>query len=245
MESHTLISRELIPRQLALQYFQTLLKTDAEELQVAIDWIETATITLSLEDSARDLRNFAKDKQVEIAYPESLLEALFSLEGLRCSLEWTGQAVLQLLLEDAKTGKSIPKDFDEGKFRKSLGRFFGNSAKLERTLKAQRVYDGFLPNYESCSSLVDFRPIYEEKREQIINGIIAATMSISVRDVDGELLTNTYSFQLDAKDIDDMLEELSRLKTKLKALKNLAEGQVKLLNPSRSLKIDSTDGRKK
>jgi hypothetical protein len=83
MERHTLISRELLPRQLALQFFQTLLKTSPLELATAIDWVQEATIKLSLSDCAKDLAGFAQKKNIVISTPEAVLEALFSLEGLR------------------------------------------------------------------------------------------------------------------------------------------------------------------
>jgi hypothetical protein len=241
MERHTLISRELLPRQLALQFFQTLLKTSPLELATAIDWVQEATIKLSLSDCAKDLAGFAQKKNIVISTPEAVLEALFSLEGLRCSLEWSGTAVLQFLLDDARKAKVIPENFDENQFRQLIDRFFTNAPKLERTLKAQRIYDGLLPNYESCSSVVDFRPVYDEARDIIVNGIIAATLIIEAREVEPDQEVQKYAFQVDAADVEQLLEELSRIKKKLKVLKELAERHTQLLNPSRSLKVE--DGR--
>jgi hypothetical protein len=237
MENHTLISRDLIPRQLAGQYFQNLVKVGPTEANTAVDWLEQATIKLSLSDCAKELRVFAEDKGVKLSQPESLLEAFFSLEGLRCSLEWSGPAVIQLLLEDAKKSDSIPSDFDEESFRRILERFFRNSKKLEQTVKAQRVYDGLVPNYEGCSSMVEFRPIYDESRETIVNGIITATLTVNVREVDVDGALKKYSFQVDAKDIGELLEELTRLRKKFKTLRAMTDNHVTLLNPSRSLEL--------
>jgi hypothetical protein len=149
--------------------------------------------------------------------------------------------VLQFLLDDARKAKVIPENFDENQFRQLIDRFFTNAPKLERTLKAQRIYDGLLPNYESCSSVVDFRPVYDEARDIIVNGIIAATLIIEAREVEPDQEVQKYAFQVDAADVEQLLEELSRIKKKLKVLKELAERHTQLLNPSRSLKVE--DGR--
>jgi hypothetical protein len=201
MESHHLITRETIPRHLALQFFQTLVNCNPEELAIAVDWIKEATITLSLSDCARDLANFSEKRGVKVSQPEPVLEALFSLEGLRSSLNWSGSTLVEYLTDDAQKTKLITAEFDVSKINELLSRFFETSAKLERTLKAQRIYDGLLPNYESCSSLVEFRPVFDETRGKIVNGIIAATLTIEMRSGEPSTEVEKVSVQLDAADI--------------------------------------------
>jgi hypothetical protein len=168
-----------------------------------------------------------------------MLEALFALEGLRSSLDWPPNDLLQYLAEQAKEDPPLQEGFDEAKFKSLLERFFGNSAKLERTLKAQRIYDGLLPNFESCSSLVEFRPVFDEVRERIVNGIVAATMIIETRSTDPEPELDRLVFQLDATDVERLMQELNRLKTKLKVFESWTERHTDLLNPSGSLRVEN------
>lgn len=240
MESHNLISREAMPRQFALRFFQTLANRAKADLETAVDWVESATITLSLTDCAKNLVEFAEQKGTKITQPESILEALFSLEGLRYSLNWSGTQLVEYLTDDAKKAELIPKDFDGVQFAASLDRFFAKSEKLERTLRAQRVYDGLLPNYQSCSSLVEFRPVFDEAREHLVNGIITATLTIEMRSDQSNADLEKVSVQLDATDIEQMLTELDRMKRKLRLLKEFAETgrNTILLNPSRSLRVE-------
>lgn len=234
MERHHLISREAFPRALALQYFQKLIDA-AAALPITIDWVEEATITLSLSDCAEDLASFAGKRGVQVSNPESILEALFSLEGLRASLNWTSTDLVNFLADEAKKTKPA-QDIETSKIVESLNRFFAVSDKLERTRKAQRVYDGLLPRYDACSSLVEFRPVFDEARQKIVNGIIAATLTIEMSSEEFE--EKKVSVQLDAADIDQLLAELARLKAKLKLLRKLAESNTVLLNPTRSLNVD-------
>jgi hypothetical protein len=235
MESHDLISRELIPRPVALQFFQSLATSETRQLDTAIDWVQSATIRLSLSDCVRDVETFAQKKGVKIPNASEILEALFSLEGLRCSLRWSGPTLLQYLIDEATKEEALPKEFDQDSFKKSLSRFFSASEKLERTFKAQKIYDGLLPNFESCSSLVEFRPVFDEAREHIVNGIVTATMTIQTRSPESEMEFDYSSFQLDASDVDEITEELNRIKRKLVAIKHFAEPQTQLLNPTKSL----------
>jgi hypothetical protein len=239
MESHHLITRGTIPLTLALQSFQTLINCDAAELGIAIDWVKEATITLSLSDCASDLARFAEKRGIKVSQPESVLKALFSLEGLRASINWTGANLVEYLKDEAKNKRLIPAESDTSKIVALLRRFFEASAKLERTLKAQRIYDGLLPNYEACSSLVEFRPVFDEARENIANGIIAASLTIEIRSEEFSAEVKKVSVQLDAADIDQLLDELTRLKRKIKLLRELAERNTVLLNPSRSINVSN------
>jgi hypothetical protein len=234
MESHHLITRDGVPRQLALGYFETVASSDPVQLDVTVDWIEQAVITLSLADCARDVRKFAGDKGLDISNPESISEALFSLEGLRVSLDWSATDLIEYLTSTAKKAERIPPRVDVSRFQKALDRFFSNSAKLERTLKAQRIYDGLLPNYESCSSLVEFRPVFDEARKKVLHGIISATLTIEMRANEYPAKLKKVSVQLDAADIDQLQLELTRLKKKISLLKERESADITLLNPSRA-----------
>ncbi len=237
MESHKLITRETIPRHLALQFFQTLITCDSAALKIAIDCTKQATIRVSLSDCAEDLDSYAEKAGTKISQPESILEALFSLEGLRSSIKWTGANLIEYLGEEAKKTQLIKAESDVSQVAELLKSFFENSAKLDRTLKAQRIYDGLLPNYETCSSLVEFRPVFDDTRESIVNGIIAATLTIQMRAEESTGEVKKISVQLDALDVDQLLAELTRLKGKIRLLKDLAEKNTVLLNPSRSIDI--------
>ena len=239
MENHHLITRETVPLALALQSFKTLIDCNPEEFGIAIDWVKEATITLSLSDCAADLARFAEKRGIKVSQPESVLKALFSLEGLRASIGWTGADLVEYLKDEAKEKQLILAESDTSKIVALLTRFFEASAKLERTMKAQRIYDGLLPNYEACSSLVEFRPVFDETREKIVNGIIAATLTIEMRSEEFETEGKKVSVQLDAGDIDQLLSELTRLKRKIKLLRELSEGNTVLLNPSRSINVDN------
>ena len=241
MPAHTLIARETIPLQLAVRHFSTLASSPEVDLAVAVDWFHQATVTLSLADCVRDLVGFAEKNEKRISTPEPLLEALFSLEGLRASLNWSGKKLTEFLLEAAAdeaakpaSERTISADFDSSSLARHLNRFFDESTKLETTLRAQLIYDGLLPNFDSCSSLVEFRPVFNQSREEIVSGLVVATLCIETRTNPESSLERT-SFQVDAKDLDALISELTRLKSKLLALKGFAEGQTTLLNPSHSL----------
>lgn len=236
MPTHTLIKRETIPFHLVRSYYDTLLRSDLAEVETAINWIETQTIMLAVSDCAKSLASFAIEQGKQVKDPADVLEALFSLEGVRAAVGWSSNDLISFLNHEAVDAKRIQEGVNPEPLNRLLVRFFGNRAKLERTLKAQRVYDGLLPNFESCFSLVEFRPIFDEDRSQIINGVVAASLMLQVRNLDSEL--ERYSFQLDATDIDQLLDELTRLKSKLSLTQAFSEKGTVLLNPSRSLKTE-------
>jgi hypothetical protein len=238
MESHTLISRDVVPLHLARQFFGTLLKRSEADLATAVDWVEASTITLSLADCVRSLSAYATEKERSIENPQSILESLFSLEGLRVSLGWSGAELLRFLINDAKDEETLPAAIDVGKVNDILIRFFNSKEKLEQTLKAQRIYDGALPSYESCSSLVDFRPVFDRKRESIVGGIISASLSLQLRSPEPGASLKQNSFQLDVSDISRLVEELLLLKQKIFALRTIVEKDAPLLNPTKSLGED-------
>lgn len=235
MINHSLISKDVIPRQIALQFFQRLAKSPRTELTTAIDWIQQGTVKLSLADCTNDLKEFAETKSIAVPNAEPILEALFSIEGLRASLDWTGSNLVEFLASEAKNEKLVESDSDLAATSELLNKFFESSTKLEITRKAQRVYDGLLPNYESCFSLVEFRPIFNIERREITNGIIAATLTLQMRSTEPGGALETVSIQLDANDIDELATELTALRTKIRALYEFVAKQTVLLNPSRSL----------
>jgi hypothetical protein len=241
MEDHSLITKAGIPRQLALRYFETLLKCGASELETVISWIQGATIKLSLDDCAKDLANYASANEQEISDPRAVLESLFSLEGLRASLEWSGERLIDLLCEDAKKGNLLREQDGPPYVAEALRRFFANQGKLERTLKAQRIYDGLLPNFESCSSIVEYRPVFDEERRTIVNGLVTASFTLQIRDAESGTDIETVSFQLDASDIQQMLSELKQLERKIQCLVTFASPHCELLNPTRSLQIQNAE----
>jgi hypothetical protein len=240
MEKHILISKELIPLEIARRFFGTLLQCPIEKLALAIEWVESATIPLSLDDCAKALVEFAATRKVAISEAESILEALFSLEGLRSSLGWQGPDLVDYLEKEQK-----PEVAEHPKKEQTelLKRFF-TIAKLERTAKAQKIYDGVLPNFEACWSLVEFRPVFDESRTEIVNAIIAATLILKIREYEEASANKTVCFQLDLADIGALISELNRLKGKITALRTYTEKEkraIDLLNPSKSLK--ETNGR--
>jgi hypothetical protein len=239
MDKHAVITRETIPLKLAREFYDSLQGVKARELAVAIDWVEDEkeTITLALADCAKALEKFAAHQGVTVSDPISILQALFSLEGLRAGLGWDSEALVSFLSEDAEEGKRIKSKERHEELKNLLGKFFGKSPKLARTLKAQKVYDGLIPNFESCWSLAEFRPIYDDARSKILNGIIAASFTFQVRPIGAEEAPETISFQLDVADIEQVIGELKKLNSKISALKQMVEkDDFKLLNPSKSLK---------
>src|SRR5262249_428915 len=123
-----------------------------------------------------------------------------------------------------------------GEIGKLLIKYFSPSSKLERTWRAQRIYDGLIPNFDACWSLVDFRPVFDQARSQILNGIIVGSLSVQVRQAKAGGGLNSISFQLDVADIDELIGELNRMKSKIKLLRQMVEEKTQLLNPSLSLK---------
>ncbi|HSH38192.1 MAG TPA: hypothetical protein VK993_05350 [Chthoniobacterales bacterium] len=239
MESHTLISRDVVPLHLARQFFSTLVRRPAVELATAVDWVQAATITLSLADCVRSLSAYAEEQGAPIENSQPLLESLFSLEGLRVSLGWSGAELVAFLIDDARTEDTFSPTVDVNEIRDTLIRFFNNTDKLEQTLKAQRIYDGALPSFESCSSLVDFRPVFDTRRERITGGIISASLFLQLRSPQPGASVEQRSFQLDVSDIRRLSDELQQLKSKILALRAIVEERdVPLLNPAKSLSED-------
>lgn len=232
MEKSHLITGEVSARAL-FQYFESLAERNAEELDLAVDWFEGSEITLSIADCVRDLRRFAKSSGRDVANPKKLLEALFSLAGFRMAMDWSPKELIEFFV--TSEAAELPNTTDVARLKKTLNRFFDNSGKFARTLKAQRIYDGLLPNFEACSSLVEFRPVFDEAREKILQGVISATLTIDMRSVEYPATSTRVSVQLDAKDIDELVGELGRLKKKIKLLKERECKDIHLLNPSRSL----------
>jgi Zn-dependent M32 family carboxypeptidase len=204
----------------------------AEISNAVIEWVKQSALRLSLVDCAEEFTQFASAKKIKITDAKQLLQALFSLEGLRSVFGFSSVELVELLAGDAKEGE--PKE-DFTRVKSQLVSFFDNSVKFERIQRAQRVYDGLLPNFEDCYSMVEFRPVFDVDRRQILNGIIAATLTLSMRPTDKTVETKQVSVQLDAADIQKLIAELDRLKTKMRALKNLVSKEVQLLNPTQSL----------
>jgi hypothetical protein len=235
MPEHNLIGKSIPSQQFAVESFRALVDASPQYLALAIEWVIDQPIRLSLSDCKTDFLAFSARKGVDVPDAEKILGALFSLEGIRTAINWTGTNFSKFLAEETakKDDAQIP-GIDAA--REALQRFFIEaSAKLAQTLKAQRVYDGLLPNFQSCSSLVEFRPVYNEARTTILSGIVTATLTVEMNSPESGSDPESVSFQLDAVDIDRLAEELKYLKGKLNALADFARRGTDLVNPSKSL----------
>src|SRR5207249_4338424 len=94
---------------------------------------------------------------------------------------------LDFLRNDAKEEPRPSASVDAKPQLECVQRFLlGNTEKLARTAKAQRIYDGLLPNFSACWSLVEFRPVFDASRTEIENGIIVGTFIIKTRSHTGD-----------------------------------------------------------
>jgi hypothetical protein len=82
---------------------------------------------------------------------------------------------------------------------------------------------------------VEFRPVFDDLRKDILHGIISATLIVHVRSAEPNPELQRISFQLDAADVQTLSSELERLKRKVDSLRLLVPRDVSLLNPSKSL----------
>jgi hypothetical protein len=236
MEDHSLIAAEPISLGAARKFYAVLLARPESDLTTALSWVEAGNIPLSLEDCAARLSEFAAAQGVQIAETESLLESLFALEGLRTALGWSATELIEFLGRNAKEADETLDETQQGRVRSALQRFFGATEQLEHTKKAQRIYDGLIPNFQRCYSVVEFRPIFNDARNEIQHGIISASLTLETRDKEALFEKRTFSFQLDSSDIKVLVKELSRLQQKIGKLVEFAGGQnIPLLNPSQSI----------
>src|ERR1041385_8150028 len=113
MAGHILIARGVIPKQVVRKFYQTLLKHSAQELSLAVEWLQSETVTLSLPDCANSLAKFAEKRGTSIAEAGEILEALFSLEGLRSALGWSSLEINGFLSDDAKEGKLVASESEQ------------------------------------------------------------------------------------------------------------------------------------
>lgn len=235
MPEHILIAKAIQPQQFAVESFRSLMEAPPEHLALAIEWVITGAVRLSLSDCKTDFLAFAASRGTDVPLSESILSALFSLEGIRVAISWTGGQFARFLADEVAKGNETTNPAVDAT-RETLQRFFTDaSTKLAQTLKAQRIYDGLLPNFRSCSSLVEFRPVYNEARNKILSGIVTATLTIQMNSPEVGSDSEPVSIQLDALDIDRLAEELKFLKSKLIALAAFVRRDTELLNPSKSL----------
>jgi hypothetical protein len=137
------------------------------------------------------------------------------------------------LAEAEKESEAVRKIEDT---RVNLLEFFSKTKHaFQQTLKSQRIYDGLLPNFKGCSSLVEFRPVYDSGRREIETGIIAATLSLEMMSPVGDEKEEIVSLQLDSDDITALVNELETLQGKLKSMQNLMSTKINLVNPTKSL----------
>lgn len=211
---------------------RVLLECPPDELSVIVDWVEREVITLSLEDCAKRVRQYAQHQGAVLSNAEAVLRALFSLEGVRVFLDCTGTELLEQLFstlaaEEESQAQGVPTD----QFAKTMERFFGQSRKLEQTLQAQRVYEGGSSHFVSCSSRAEFRPVFNQVTQQVEGGLICATLTIDVGRSGGEDEVESLSFQVDGTDLKAISNELEKLQGRLKSLRSLMGEKVPFLNP--------------
>lgn len=237
MEDHKLISREVITRKQADDLLFTLADTDQASLNLALDWAEASDLPLSLVDCTAELNKLARTKGLSLTAPGTLLGALFSIEGLRAGLGWTGDALVDFFLKASPPKEPRPLTAEEiQKLESALKRLFALGEKFDATRKAQKIYDGLLPIFRSCRSLVEIRPVFSSDASRITGHIIAATLAVDTYTVEPENeLTETHSFQVDVTDVDKMIAELSRLKQKISSICDAGVQLGTLLNPKKSL----------
>ena len=233
MGHYSLITEGHLPRKMALQCLETLSKSDANSLSLAVQWVSDSTIKLSMIDCVDDFTRYAKEKGRDLYNAPELLQSLFALEGLRASLKWSGAKLVEFLIKDATGDNFQLSESEHSALVESLTTFFDNREKLDRTIKAQRIYDGLIPNYQTCASLVEFRPVFDGARDKIVSGLVVASLSLTLRSTDSG--DEVISFQLDASDIKSLLSELEQLKQKIAALTQFMPSDAVLLNPSNSI----------
>ena len=220
--------------------FRNLREATAGELQTVVDWFETGGANLSLDDCVEALTKFAEERGTPVSKPATILKSLFALEAWRADLNINPAMVLRFLEDDARTqskpqtGEIVDGGAELKTSRDLLLRFFGDSSRLRLLAKAQRLYDGVVPSFESCCSAVEFRPVFNQERTQFENGVIMATLIIRVRENGEYGGFDEHSIHLDAADIDELIKELESLKTEFSVLKRVSSSQVRLLNPSQS-----------
>lgn len=238
MPEHKLIREDFPPKDIALSAFQVVANAPPEIVAHATDWIRSGMpLRLSLSDCTEDFRAFLQKQKAESEHAESVLEALFSLEGIRSALGWTGASFAVALGNWAAETNAVTEEGERlAQTKESLQGFFQRAGPLlEHTKKAQRIYDGVVPNFHSCSSLVEFRPVFDEGRAEIHAGILSATLTLKLLSAETGSEPSPVSLQLDARDIRLLQEELERMKRKLSALRNFVEPDTRLINPSKSL----------
>jgi len=237
MENHILISREVIGRKQADDLLFTIVDAEQQSLELVLRWAEQSSFPLSLEDCASEVSAFARSEAISVIAPSSLLAALFSIEGLRAGLGWTGDALIEYFTQASPPKEPRALSADEaGKLSDVLKRFFRLEEKFEYTRKAQSIYDGLLPTFRTCRSLVDVRPIFNSDASAIKGHIVAATLTVETFTLDsGNEEDELHSFQIDATDIDRLVAELTRLKSKISSISNTALPLGSLLNPKKSL----------
>jgi hypothetical protein len=237
MTEHVLRGDGAIPSQDLLRTsFQVLAEALPDHLGVFSEWLDRGVegLSLSREDCERNFVSFAKERSGES--PDRLVGAFFVLEGLRRQLEFTPSSLVRLLSDNFWNEEELGKQ-DE-KTIERIEELFSGKDTLDLLYKASRVYEGAIPNFVGCRSICDFRPIYDEKRQEILAGVLTATLQVSIRESAGERQIKDLNFQLDLADVEMMVEELDRIRKKALALKNLVQSgsskDVSLLNPTKS-----------
>jgi hypothetical protein len=96
--------------------------------------------------------------------------------------------------------------------------FFTYGDRLQILAKAQQLYEGGVPNFDSCRSTVELRPVFNATRDGFADGVVAATLIVQVRDTLGYQGIETLQIQLDATDAEDLITELKRLQVKIRVV---------------------------
>lgn len=238
-KGESLITREALPFELAVQHFCFLSKAPKSQLDFIAKWIRDyeKPLKLSLSDCTRLVTEAAQGKERDWLSTKLVLHAYFELEQLRNSVECSGSDLIELVSDAATENDLIKADSEElKKVQDALKIFFENEKKLSQAAKAQKIYEGLIPSFDSCWSLVELRPILNHERTRIEAAIIAATLSLRLREVGTRLgKYSTVSFQLDATDVERLIEELNSIRSKMTLLDHFAASQTDILNSNASL----------
>ena len=225
------------PPEAAAKRVSVLLDSSTKAREALSDWLDgDSDLTLSLSDCIQSFQRFCAQKDFPIEDSKALVEAFFDLESLRRAIGWSPIKLLNRLTEinsesndDGDADDDIPERLDE------VAKLFDERESVEMLYKALSLYEGSLPNFEECSSLCEFRPVFSRSRAKIKGGIIDASLSIEIRDPAKNGDRRKLIFQLDLADVDRLIQELDLIREKTKVLKEGIREEWHLFNPSDSV----------
>ena len=217
----------------AVDQLITLAGSPPNHLDAAYRWLQEGNLSLSLHDCAKDFRDRSRAVGISLEDAEKILDAFFDLETLRRVLDWGHEALLDVLLGSVSKPKGHPLS-DKASVER-VKTLFSCQDRLDMLYKALLVYEGITPNYVSCRSLCEVRPVFDSSRKKILSSVITSTLIIAVRDRSDKSKSEDLVFQLDLNDIKDLKAELANIINKLEAMYVMygkrRDGSSNIMNP--------------